>query len=319
MIPQTIKREHVLQAISDIRMGGVPKRREPTKFNLVYEGRLYPPKFALSLAGKYATGQELAASDFSGGDEANSFLVDLGFDIQPKRDDWSWKECYFAVWAFDQLDQDRNQVKVALYREIAELIGRTAKSVEFKIQNVSSFDPRPREQKPIAEAQNAQALLGEVYKWYWADRLTARSLCPQFREEFQFNLESTTFVETVTATVVPNVIIEEGASVTLPAMRRKRSQKLVDEGRKHFRGLDREGKLRCLACGFVTPEGLDSEIVHLHHTDPIYDAGDGGRTLSLSTALALLAPLCPTCHALAHTSRPPLSVVSIRALRIPSQ
>ena len=40
MIPQTIKREHVVQAITDIRTGGVPKNREPTKFNLVYESRL---------------------------------------------------------------------------------------------------------------------------------------------------------------------------------------------------------------------------------------------------------------------------------------
>jgi hypothetical protein len=315
MIPQSITREHVLQAITDIRTGGVPKKREATKFNLVYESRLYPPKFTLSLACKYATGEELPASVFSGGDEANSFLVGLGFDIQPKRDDWSWKECYFAVWAFDQLDQDREQVKVTLYREIAELIGRTAKSVEFKVQNVSSFDSRPREQKPIAEAQNAQALLGEVYQWYWADRLIARSLYAQFREEFQFNLESTTRVEHATAMLSPNVIIEEGASVTQPAMRRKRSQKLLEVGRKHFRGLDREGKLRCLACGFVTPDGLDSEVIHLHHTDPIYDAGDSGRSLSIIDAVALLAPLCPTCHALAHTSRPPLSVVAIEALR----
>lgn len=70
MIPQSIKREHVLQAIDDIRAGGVPKKREPTKFNLVHEGRLYPPKFALSLAAKHAIGEELPASTFSGGNEA---------------------------------------------------------------------------------------------------------------------------------------------------------------------------------------------------------------------------------------------------------
>ncbi len=315
MIPQTIKREHVLQAINDIRTGGVPKKREPTKFNLVYEGRLYPPKFALSLAAKYATGEELPASVFSGGEEANGFLVGLGFDIRPKRDDWSWKECYFAVWAYDQLDQDPSQVKVALYREVAELIGRTAKSVEFKIQNVSSFDPRPWEQKPIAEAKKAQALLGEVFQWYWTDRPRARSLYAQFREEFQFNLESTTKVEPFSVAIAPNVIIEEGASNTAPAMRRKRSQKLLEEGRKHFRGVDHEGKLRCHACGFVTPPGLEVEVIHLHHTEPIYESAEAGRTLELKAALALLVPLCPTCHALAHTSRPPLSVTAIQALK----
>jgi predicted HNH restriction endonuclease len=313
MIPSSIQRDHVLKAISSIKVGGVPKKREPTKFYLVFEGRLYPPKFALSLACKYATGDELPPSEFSGGNEANTYLKSLGFDIQPKRDDWSWKECYFAVWGFDQLDQDHDQIKVALYREIAELIGRTPKSVEFKLQNVSSFDLRPREQKPIAEAKNAQALLGQVYQWYWKDRETARSLYAEFREEFQFNLESTTKLEAVTPTI-SNVIIEEGATVAQPSMRRKRSQKLLDEGRKHFRSLDTEGKLRCLACSFVTPDGLDSEIIQLHHTDPIYDSGQSGRSLALSEALALLAPLCPTCHSLAHTSRPPLSVAAIKTL-----
>jgi|GEM_PF-2506531 len=315
MIPQSIKREHVLHAINDIRTGGVPQKREPTKFNLVYEGRLYPPKFALSLAAKYATGEELPASVFSGGEEANGFLAGLGFDIQPKRDDWSWGECYFAVWAYDQLDQDPSQVKVALYREVAELIGRTAKSVEFKIQNVSSFDPRPREEKPIAEAKNAQALLGKVFQWYWVDRPQARGFYPQFRAEFQFNLESTTKLEPIVAKTIPNVVIEEGAVISVPAMRRKRSQKLLEEGRKHFRGVDHEGKLRCHACGFVTPPGLEVEVIHLHHTEPIYESAEAGRSMELKDALALLVPLCPTCHALAHTSRPPLSVAAIQALK----
>lgn len=314
MIPQSIKREHVLQAIADIRAGGVPKKREPTKFNLVHDGRLYPPKFALSMAAKYATGEELPAAFFSGGDEANSYLTALGFEIQLKRDDWSWKECYFAVWGYDQLDLDPAQVKATLYREISELIGRTAKSVEYKLQNVSSFDPRPREQKPIAEAQNAQALLGEVFKWYWADRPRARQRYNEFREEFQFNLESTTKTEPIKPEAAPQIMIEEGAATAAPSTRRKRSQKLLEEGRRHFRGLDKAGKLRCQACDFVTPEGLEAEIIHLHHTEPIYESAEEGRSIELKDALALLVPLCPTCHALAHTSRPPLSVAAIRAL-----
>lgn len=314
MIPKIIQRQHVIQAINDIRVGGVPKQREATKFNLIHEGRLYPPKFTLSLAAKHATGEELAAAEFSGGDEANSYLTDLGFVVQPKRDDWSWKECYFAVWAYDQLDLDPTYVKVALYREVSELIGRTAKSIEFKLQNVSSFDFRPREEKPIAEAKNAQALLGEVFNWYWADRLHGRLRYDMFREEFQFNLESTIESKSPIPQNLPEIIIEEGAATASPSFRRKRSQKLLDEGRKHFRNKDKEGKLRCHACGFATPVGLEKEIIHLHHTEPIYESADTGRSQYLKDALAQLVPLCPTCHALAHTSRPPLSVIAIQTL-----
>ena len=129
MIPKTITRDHVLQAIANILAEGVPKKRESTKFNLVHDGRLYPPKLVLSLAAKYADGKELTAPEFSGGDESNVFLMGLGFQIA-KREDWSWKECYFAVWGYDQLDLEPGQVKDTLYREIGELIGRTAGSIE---------------------------------------------------------------------------------------------------------------------------------------------------------------------------------------------
>jgi predicted HNH restriction endonuclease len=315
MIPLAIKKSHVLKALEGIRTGGVPRRREPTKFYLVHSGRRYPPKFALSLAAKHATGQELLPEDFSGGIETNSFLTDLGFKIEPKREDWSWRECYFAVWGYDQLDIDPSQVKTSLYKEIAELLGRSPKAVEFKVQNVSSFDPRPRSQKPIAEARNAQALLGEVFRWYWKDRALARTHHAQFREDFQFESASTMDPKAPDGLSRPNSIIEEGASDTAPSFRRKRSQKLVEEGRKYFRAQDKDGKLRCRSCGFTTPNEVELEIVQLHHTEPIYESDEKGRRLSLKAALERLLPLCPTCHGLAHSSRPPLAVEVIRALR----
>ncbi|MDQ0201072.1 HNH endonuclease [Neobacillus ginsengisoli] len=81
-IPKNIKREHVLSAISEIDNHGVPEERNSTKFNLLYEGRHYPPKYVLTLANKYANGHELIPSEFSGGKESNSYLSDLGFEIK---------------------------------------------------------------------------------------------------------------------------------------------------------------------------------------------------------------------------------------------
>jgi hypothetical protein len=313
MIPKTITKKNIINAIEEIKIHGVPVNREPTKFYLVFEGRLYPPKYVLSKAARYATGTELPASKFSGGDESNEFLQSLGFEIKHKANDWSWKECYFAVWGYDQLDQDREQIKTALYHEIASLIGRSAGAVEWKICNVSAYDPRPKGEKPIAEAPNTQALLGEVFNWYWADRLKARRYYPQYREEFVFSLANTTL--TIAPTSNRSFIVEEGAQTQSTSTRRKRSQKLLDAGRQHFRRLDKEGKLRCQACQFTAPAGVDSEIIHLHHTQPIYEADETGRSLALEEALKLLIPLCPTCHALAHSSKPPLSVEGVRWLR----
>jgi|SaaInlStandDraft_6_1057023.scaffolds.fasta_scaffold22234_3 hypothetical protein len=108
MIPREIKREHVVQAIDEIKRGDVPNARNSTKFDLVYSGMVFPPKYVLTIAGRYATGSELDLHDFSGGEEANKYLSSLGFEIKHKAD-WSQRECYFAIWAYDQLDQDRSR------------------------------------------------------------------------------------------------------------------------------------------------------------------------------------------------------------------
>jgi len=84
MIPQAITKEHVLAALKQIDTNVVPWHRTSTKFDLVYEGKKYPPKYVISLAAKIATGAELPPEKFSGGDETNSFLKQFGFEIQTK-------------------------------------------------------------------------------------------------------------------------------------------------------------------------------------------------------------------------------------------
>ena len=113
-----------------------------------------------------------------------------------------------------------------------------------------------------------------------------------------------------------SIFIEEDAATQAATRTRVRSRQLVQEGRKHFRALDPAGKLRCAACGYVAPNGLPEgvEIIQLHHTRPLADADDGGHRIDLEAALEHLLPLCPTCHVLAHTARPPLNLDALRAL-----
>ena len=81
MIPKNIKRKHILKAIEEIEKVGIPKGRISREFLLEYNGKHYPPKYAISLANKYANGEELAPSKFSGGGESNDRLKHLGFNI----------------------------------------------------------------------------------------------------------------------------------------------------------------------------------------------------------------------------------------------
>jgi hypothetical protein len=84
MIPINITREHIIQAINEIRKNGVPKGRESRKYDLEYEHSYYPPKYAVALANKYANGEILSFQLFNGGYEANSFLQARGFSIFSK-------------------------------------------------------------------------------------------------------------------------------------------------------------------------------------------------------------------------------------------
>ena len=86
MIQKNITREHVLKAISEIDKDGIPSNRHSTKFHLFFNQKSYPPKYILSLANKHANGEELSPINFSGGTESNTFLMNLGFEIQEGHD-----------------------------------------------------------------------------------------------------------------------------------------------------------------------------------------------------------------------------------------
>jgi hypothetical protein len=56
-----------------------------TTYELVWEGRKYPPKAILGTAYEFATGERLASGDFEGGKSgAVRVLGKLGFTVQPK-------------------------------------------------------------------------------------------------------------------------------------------------------------------------------------------------------------------------------------------
>lgn len=55
-IPETIQPNHILQAIEKIGSEDVPDKYQSTKFDLLYEGKRYPPKYVISLAHIFVDG-----------------------------------------------------------------------------------------------------------------------------------------------------------------------------------------------------------------------------------------------------------------------
>lgn len=83
-IPSNIKREHVLRAIERIDNGIVPKKRRSYKFNVHYNGKLYPPKYLISVANEFANQDHLDPKNFVTY-HAQSRLIGMGFEVKPKR------------------------------------------------------------------------------------------------------------------------------------------------------------------------------------------------------------------------------------------
>ncbi len=83
-----IKKEHILSAIKEIDEQGIRPGRNSSTYDLIYEGKTYPPKLVISIANRYATGTELDSSTFAGGIETPAFqlLEKEGFEITNKEE-----------------------------------------------------------------------------------------------------------------------------------------------------------------------------------------------------------------------------------------
>jgi hypothetical protein len=81
-----IQREHILQAIKLFDEGHSHAFAESTKFDLAYDGRPYPPKAIIGLAGVPLYGEPLKPDDFTGGAGSKCFRVlsREGFEVVPK-------------------------------------------------------------------------------------------------------------------------------------------------------------------------------------------------------------------------------------------
>ena len=131
----------------------------------------------------------------------------------------------------------------------------------------------------------------DVEDWTWWLKESEKSLAfdwsPYLPAEEMFDLEDIEHVG----------FLSEGAEREATGKVRRRSQKLRELAREHFRGLSRDRKLHCAVCDWTTPAFLlGREIIEIHHELAIRSAPKEGRKLTLKEALSIVFPLCPRCH-----------------------
>lgn len=79
--------QHVLSALADLDAGIPHPFGTPVSYELVHDGKRYPPKAVVGLAYKNLTGEMIGPKDFWGGEgpgKANDILRNLGFEIVEK-------------------------------------------------------------------------------------------------------------------------------------------------------------------------------------------------------------------------------------------
>ena len=87
MIPNNITKEHLEKAIEEVERDGVRKGRQSSTYNLIHNGKYYPPKLIISIANRYANGEELDPNGFEGGLDTPAFklLENLNFKLIEKK------------------------------------------------------------------------------------------------------------------------------------------------------------------------------------------------------------------------------------------
>jgi hypothetical protein len=80
--PDSVNEHHIKQAFQEIDKSGVREREKSHDFDVIYNGKKYPPKAVMRVAYRIANGIEIWAR--GGGPPTNDYLEDFGFEIHTK-------------------------------------------------------------------------------------------------------------------------------------------------------------------------------------------------------------------------------------------
>jgi len=85
MIPKGLQRKHFTSAATEIDKNGVPTRRKSYRYDLLLNGKRYPPKYIISIANKCLNGVEWSSKKFNAV-EAKDYFLNKGYKILYRKD-----------------------------------------------------------------------------------------------------------------------------------------------------------------------------------------------------------------------------------------
>lgn len=84
MIPKGFKHEHFVNAANAIMKNGVPESRKSYRYDLLLNGKKYPPKYIISIAYIFLHGAEFSPHEFNAV-EAKDYFIRHGYTILDRK------------------------------------------------------------------------------------------------------------------------------------------------------------------------------------------------------------------------------------------
>lgn len=134
--------ENILNALKKIDEQGVPFRHQSTVYDLVHDGKKYPPKYVIAVAANLATGKEIKTDAFNA-IEAKNFFETRGYTIESSQAKYELVITADGITSTDErftlddlgLGDNYKPIDVYLQRANGEAIKRRKEKSENRISN----------------------------------------------------------------------------------------------------------------------------------------------------------------------------------------
>ena len=120
MIPSNIELEHIESAIKEIDDKGIRKGRHSSTYDVIYNDNAYPPKLIVSIANRFANGEELDPNLFNGGIGTDCFniLEKNGFKIVKKMQNNNVKDAIIEIIEINKVIKDNGMHLLSTLSEV---------------------------------------------------------------------------------------------------------------------------------------------------------------------------------------------------------
>lgn len=341
-----LSRDDVLRALAEFSTdaAAVQGFADSTDFDLVHEGKTFPPKAILGLASARVIGRPLTSDEFSGGEKSPCFqiLQGLGFQIQSKVNSAqrSRGPAGLSVSAYP-FEVGRDYARSDVFKQIGlddpgggnmytgyasheddwfifcgiGAAGRTGHDYGNHFEGTDLvWYGKTNATLRSASIQRLLAPKGRVYVFCREDnrkpfRFLGIGTPKRTRDvkpvEVTWELHPATEDPVVIAEEIDGTgAVYEGAKTTITVNSYERDRAARERCIEHWGA-------KCIACGFdfgQTYGAIGAGFTHVHHLKPISEIGERYQLDPVQD----LRPVCPNCHAMIHRSKPVMSIEQLR-------